>query len=130
MGPGDGAREDVTEGTAAARPSPFRSFEGEEGTSPGRLPVTTRSKIPGQSALRHALHNGWDHALKVTADGRGLVGHAGAVLLRKVADQAGLAGLLSGAPKEKRTSPAPGSPHHAGQSPQPGPSPRRAGRPP
>jgi hypothetical protein len=34
-------------------------------------------------------HNGWDHALKVTADGTGLAGHAGAVLLRKAADQAG-----------------------------------------
>ncbi len=33
-------------------------------------------------------HNGWDHALKVTADGKGLVGHAGAVLLRKAASQA------------------------------------------
>jgi hypothetical protein len=50
-------------------------------------------------------HNGWDHALKVTADGKGLVGHAGAILLRKAADQAGLTGLLSGALKEKRTSP-------------------------
>jgi len=41
-------------------------------------------------------HNGWDHALKVTADGAGLVGHAGAVLLRKAADQAGLtAGLAA-----------------------------------
>ncbi len=50
-------------------------------------------------------YNGWDHALKVTADGKGLVGHAGAVLLRKAADQAGLTGLLSGALKEKRTSP-------------------------
>jgi len=49
--------------------------------------------------------NGWDHALKVTADGKGLVGHAGAILLRKAADQAGLTGLLSGALKEKRTSP-------------------------
>jgi Transposase DDE domain group 1 len=49
--------------------------------------------------------NGWDRALKVTADGKGLVGHAGAVLLRKAADQAGLTGLLSGALKEKRTSP-------------------------
>jgi hypothetical protein len=28
-------------------------------------------------------HNGWDRALKVTADGIGLVGHAGAILLRK-----------------------------------------------
>ncbi len=42
-------------------------------------------------------HNGWDHALKVTADGAGLVGHAGAVLLRKTADQAGLTGWLGGA---------------------------------
>jgi hypothetical protein len=38
----------------------------------------------------------WDRALKVTGDGEGLVGHAGAVLLRKLADQAGLtAGLGS-----------------------------------
>jgi hypothetical protein len=32
-------------------------------------------------------HNGWDHALKVTAGGAGLVGHVGAVLLRKAADR-------------------------------------------
>jgi hypothetical protein len=50
-------------------------------------------------------HNGWDHALNVTADGKGLAGHAGAILLRKAADQAGLTGLLAGALKEKRTSP-------------------------
>jgi hypothetical protein len=50
-------------------------------------------------------HNGWDHALKVTADGTGLVGHAGAVLLRKAADQAGLTAWLSGALREKGTSP-------------------------
>jgi hypothetical protein len=41
--------------------------------------------------------NGWDHALKVTGDGAGLVGHAGAVLLRKAADQAGLTAGLSAA---------------------------------
>jgi len=40
-------------------------------------------------------HNGWDYALKVTADGTGLVGHAGAILLRQAADQAGLTGQLS-----------------------------------
>ena len=50
-------------------------------------------------------HNGWDHALKVTADGAGLVGHAGAVLLRKAADQAGLTGLLGAALEKKGTSP-------------------------
>ena len=39
----------------------------------------------------------WDHGLRISADDGGLVGHAGAVLLRKLADQAGLssAGLGS-----------------------------------
>ena len=32
---------------------------------------------------------GWDHALKVTGDGEGLAGHAGAVLLRKLAGRPG-----------------------------------------
>ena len=36
----------------------------------------------------------WDHNLSVTADGEGLIGHAGAVLLRKLADQCGLTALL------------------------------------
>jgi hypothetical protein len=36
----------------------------------------------------------WDHGLRVTAEDGGLVGHAGAVLLRELADRAGLtAGL-------------------------------------
>ena len=39
----------------------------------------------------------WDHALKVTGGGTGLVGHAGAVLLRKAADQGGLSAALSAA---------------------------------
>jgi hypothetical protein len=51
-------------------------------------------------------HNGWDHALKVTADGAGLVGHAGTVLLRKAAGQAGLTGQLSAALRKAGTSPA------------------------
>jgi hypothetical protein len=51
-------------------------------------------------------HNGRDHALKVTAEGTGLVGHAGAVLLRKAADQAGLTRLLSPALRKAGTSPA------------------------
>ena len=50
-------------------------------------------------------HNGWAHALKVTADGTGLVGHAGAILLRKAADQAGLTVGLSAALRRKGTSP-------------------------
>ncbi len=36
----------------------------------------------------------WDHGLTVTGEGEGLVGHAGAVLLRKLADQVGLTGAL------------------------------------
>jgi Transposase DDE domain group 1 len=42
-------------------------------------------------------HMPWDHALKVTGDGTGLVGHAGVVLLRKAADQAGLTAWLAAA---------------------------------
>jgi hypothetical protein len=49
--------------------------------------------------------NGWDRARKVTAGGTGLVGHAGAVLLRKAAGQAGLTGQLSTALLKKGTSP-------------------------
>src|SRR5271167_1204579 len=39
----------------------------------------------------------WDHGLKVTGEGESLVGHAGAVLLRKLADQAGLTAALGSA---------------------------------
>jgi hypothetical protein len=37
---------------------------------------------------------GWDRRLAVQADGRGLIGHAGAVLLRRCADRVGLTGAL------------------------------------
>ena len=49
--------------------------------------------------------NGWDRALKVTADGAGLVGHAGAVLPRKACDQAGLTAQLSAALRKAGNSP-------------------------
>ena len=39
-------------------------------------------------------HTRWHHGLKVTADGQGLVGHAGAVLLRVLADRSGLTAAL------------------------------------
>jgi Transposase DDE domain group 1 len=39
----------------------------------------------------------WDHGLKVTGEGEGLVGHAGVVLLRKLADRAGLTAALGSA---------------------------------
>ncbi len=40
---------------------------------------------------------GWSKGLDVTADGEGVVSHAGLVLLRQLADKAGLTGGLSGA---------------------------------
>jgi hypothetical protein len=42
-------------------------------------------------------HTRWDHGLTVTGEGQGLVGHAGAVLLRKLADQARLTAALGSA---------------------------------
>ena len=39
----------------------------------------------------------WDHRLAVRADGKNLIGHAGVVLLRKVADRVGLTDVLSAA---------------------------------
>jgi Transposase DDE domain group 1 len=39
----------------------------------------------------------WDRNLSVTADAEGLIGHAGAVLLRKLADQCGLTSALGAA---------------------------------
>ena len=50
-------------------------------------------------------HTPWDHALKVTGDGAGLVGHAGAILLRKAADQAGLTAWLGAALQKAGKSP-------------------------
>src|SRR5690348_5956941 len=50
-------------------------------------------------------HMPWDHALTVTDGGSGLVGHAGAILLRKAADQAGLTGWLGAALQKPGKSP-------------------------
>src|SRR5205814_796817 len=47
----------------------------------------------------------WDHALEVTADGNGLVGHGGGILLRKLADQCGLTAELDAALTQKGTFP-------------------------
>jgi DDE family transposase len=45
---------------------------------------------------------GWSRGLDVTADGEGVVSHAGLVLLRQLADQSGLTGGLSGALASER----------------------------
>ena len=103
MGARGSAGSGNDEGPAAERPS-YSGFEGVERPGFGRLPVTTLSKFQA-GALFAMQHNGWDHALKVTADGTGLVGHAGAVLLPKAADQAGLTAGLSAALRRKGASP-------------------------
>jgi hypothetical protein len=50
-------------------------------------------------------HHGWDQVLKVTDDGEGLAGHAGAILPREAADQAGLTAGLGAALRRAGTSP-------------------------
>ena len=47
----------------------------------------------------------WDRDLVVTGDGKGLVGHTGGILLRKLADQTGLTAGLDAALAVKGTSP-------------------------
>jgi hypothetical protein len=47
----------------------------------------------------------WDRDLVVTGDGKGLVGHAGGILLRKLADQTGLTAGLDAALAVRGTSP-------------------------
>jgi hypothetical protein len=44
-----------------------------------------------------AKNTRWDRNLSVAADAEGLIGHAGAVLLRKLADQCGLTSALGAA---------------------------------
>ncbi len=39
-------------------------------------------------------HTRWEHGLRVSADGHGLAGHAGAILLRGLADKSGLTAAL------------------------------------
>ena len=64
------------------------------------LPAGEERPVRGNYRLPHHVisragalfvmdHTRWDHGLMVTGEGQGLVGHAGAVLLRKLADQAG-----------------------------------------
>jgi hypothetical protein len=67
--------------------------------------TTTLCNFPETGALFAMQDTRWDHALTVTGGGTGLVGHAGAVLLRKTADQAGLTAALSAAARKAGTSP-------------------------
>jgi len=68
--------------------------DSEERPGCGRLRGNHTMAISQAGALFVMQDTGWDHALKVTGGGEGLVGHAEAVLLRKLADQAGLTAAL------------------------------------
>ena len=58
---------------------------------------------------------GWSKSLEVTADGAGIVSHAGLAVLRLLADKTGLTGGLSHAPAsiEARHGALPGVTGHA-----------------
>jgi Transposase DDE domain group 1 len=80
--------------------------DGEERPCSGRLRGNHTVVTSRTGALFAMQDTPWDRALKVTADGDGLVGHAGAVLLRKIADRSGLTGWLGPALARAGKSPA------------------------
>jgi hypothetical protein len=54
-----------------------------------------RSRTSQRRDTQQVQSTQWDHRLDVRADGKSLVGHAGIVLLRRVADRLGLARALA-----------------------------------
>lgn len=52
---------------------------------------------PWQEGTPEVKRSGRRHRVKVSADGRGVVSHAGSALLRELATETGLAGAVSGA---------------------------------
>src|SRR5438876_9517687 len=63
----------------------------------GDYAVTTRCNLPKLERSSMPKDTRWDRNLSVAADAEGLIGHAGAVLLRKLADQCGLTPALGAA---------------------------------
>src|SRR5947207_2476372 len=63
----------------------------------GDYAVTTRCNLPKLERSSMAKDTRWDRNLSVTPAAEGLIGHAGAELLRKLADQCGLTPALSAA---------------------------------
>src|ERR1700747_879437 len=81
----------------AARPLSAGSVQGAKSA-----PVRGNTRLPHHVISRAGAlfvmdDTRWDHRLTVTGEGQGLVGHAGAILLRKLADQAGLTAALGSA---------------------------------
>src|SRR5262249_44969224 len=69
----------------------------EERPGAGRLRGNHTLVTSRLGALSVTKDTPWDHGLRVTAEADGLAGHAGAVLLRKLADQVGLTAALGAA---------------------------------
>jgi hypothetical protein len=57
----------------------------------------TRSKRPGRSRRARTSRRRWSAGLRVTANGHGVLAHAGAAAPRLLADRVGLTGALSAA---------------------------------
>jgi hypothetical protein len=82
---------------AAAVGRERRGAGSEERPVLGDYAVTTRCNLPKLERSSMAKDTRWDQNLSVAPDACGLVGHAGAVLLRKLADQCGLTSALGAA---------------------------------
>jgi Transposase DDE domain group 1 len=93
-------------GAGAGEPTVTREgcSSSEERSGSGRLRGNHTCNCQ-TGALFAMKDTSWDHALEVTADGNGLVGHGGGILLRKLADQCGLTAELDAALAQKGTSP-------------------------
>ncbi|MEU2427455.1 transposase [Streptomyces sp. NPDC013157] len=59
------------------------------------MPVSTSYPLREQGTFLVVERTRWDRRLSVVADGKRLVGHAGAVLLRRCADRTGLTQALA-----------------------------------
>jgi Transposase DDE domain group 1 len=82
---------------AAAVGRKRRGAGSEERPVLGDYAVTTRCNLPELERSSMAKDTRWDQNLPVAPDACGLAGHAGAVLLRKLADQCGLTPALGAA---------------------------------
>ncbi len=68
---------------------------GEAQLGAGVRPFLRSYPLRKQGTFLVVERTGWDRRLSVVADGKGLIGHAGALLLRRCADGTGLTGALA-----------------------------------
>ena len=95
----------MTRACACGSGEELRRAGSEERPVRGDYAVTTRCNLPKLERSSMAKNTRWDRNLSVASDGEGLIGHAGAVLLRKLADQCGLTSALGAALRRAGTVP-------------------------